>query len=428
MNKKNEKAVKQYLQRYAEPEIDLVADWPSHHQYQHVVLLPAYKESVNFLENMLRAKWFHNGVLTILVINQPATANDATPQQTLYDFAVNHSQLLWQAGNLTLLAPQQSISTAPDPHAKPRAKTSGHLLLVNRFEHPIPVKQGVGLARKIAADLALALIKRSAIATQWICSTDADAMLPDDYFTALTDVAPSTVAACYGFKHIAALDEGSEDNDPEITAATLIYERAMRYYVAGLHYAGSPYAHFTIGSILAVTASAYASVRGFPKRAAGEDFYLLNKLVKLGDIARLTTTIELQARLSDRVPFGTGVSAAKIMQLSNTDQTFDYYHPQIFEELRNVLEHFDQLWSNRAAIDQWLEALAPHSAQALLALGLQEIVGKLQQQCRNQQQFNRQLTGWFDGLKTLQFVHLLRDLIYPNLPLEQAIQQANFIR
>ena len=45
---------------------------------------------------------------------------------------------------------------------------------------------------------------------------------------------------------------------------------------------------------------------GFPRRNATEDFYILNKLAKVGSIARLAgTPVILEGRLSDRVPIGT---------------------------------------------------------------------------------------------------------------------------
>ena len=76
-----------------------------------------------------------------------------------------------------------------------------------------------------------------------------------------------------------------------------LYEYSLRYYVAGLTYAQSPYAFHTIGSTMAVNAEHYASVRGFPRREAGEDFYLLNKLAKVGSVHTLE---ENNAMRSDR--------------------------------------------------------------------------------------------------------------------------------
>ena len=110
-------------------------------------------------------------------------------------------------------------------------------------------------------------------------STDADSHLPDNYFSSHPQD-PKISVIIYTFKH--------ENLGNDIGHATLLYETALRYYVAGLSWAGSPYAFYSIGSILAFNVKHYCQARGFPKRAAGEDFYLLNKLAKLGSIYHQT--------------------------------------------------------------------------------------------------------------------------------------------
>ncbi|MEZ5449944.1 MAG: hypothetical protein R3E89_13545 [Thiolinea sp.] len=205
--------------------------------------------------------------------------------------------------------------------------------------------------------------------------------------------------------------------------ATAQYEQALRYYVAGLQYAGSPYAYHSIGSTLLFRASAYAQVRGFPKRAAGEDFHLLNKLAKLGHVVSLTATpIQLQARISDRVPFGTGMSTARIMNLNQHGEAFCYYHPQSFAVLRQVLTHFGCLWAQRNQFGDWLAALLAVAQSALQRAGLPDFVTAQARQCRTQAQFDAQVMRWFDALKTLQFIHRLRDLAYPDVPLQDSLQ------
>ncbi len=395
------KAVRQYLQHYAEPESHDTENWSQQGKssYQHVVVIPAYQEDESFIHRALQAGWFRQRVLLIVVINQPDTITDTAAQQQLFRQILDYGIVIWQRNNLTLLNPGDNAQ-----------RVGSHILLVDRFTTPILARQGVGLARKIGADLALALIANGTIHSKWICSTDADAILPNDYFSVLATLDPQWTAACYNFKHVA----GSS----AIRQATKIYEQAMRYYVAGLQQAGSPYAHFTIGSILAFKATAYAGVRGFPRRAAGEDFYLLNKLVKTGTVGQITsTTVQLQARLSERVPFGTGMSAANIMQLTARGKPFCYYHPQTFVALKQVLEHFSSLWEVRHNPESWLKQLPTESAILLLKAGLITFVEK-QQQYRSKQQFDRQLMNWFDGLKTLQFIHGLRDSVYPDVPLE----------
>lgn len=398
------KAVSQYLQRHAEAETGLLADWPDERHYRRVAVIPAYQESGEFIQRALQADWFRADVLLIVVINQPDTQTDSRPQQQLFRQASSSGVIAWQRQHLRLIA-------TPAPN--------GDMLLVDRFTHPIPARQGVGLARKVGADLALALIAAKVITSEWICSSDADARLPDNYFAALPDHQDAAVAACYAFTH--------EGGAKEVAEATRIYEQSLHYYVAGLQYAGSSYGFFTIGSTLAFRATAYAQVRGFPPRAAGEDFYLLNKLAKLGRIAFIPqATIRLQARVSARVPFGTGASTARIMQLLQRGEAFRYYHPQTFTELRDVLTHCQQLWEHRAELQRWWTQLPATSAAALQQLGLASFLGKQLPQCRSKTQFETQLQRWFDGLKTLRFIHLLRDACYPDMPLEAAIRQAPF--
>ena len=393
------KAVTQYLQRYAEPETITIDHWPDDYKYyQHVVVIPAYQESNEFLQQALQSDWFQQNVLLILVVNQPDTQMDTVPQQRLFEDALSCGEVVWQQENLALVV--GDLNSAQH----------GAILLINRFNTPLPAKYGVGLARKIGTDIALALITKGIIRSEWICSTDADATLPDDYFSVLQTLAPDWVAACYAFEHVGG--------EAEVLEATLVYQQAMHYYVNGLKQAGSPYAHFTIGSTLAFKATAYANVRGFPKRASGEDFYLLNKLINTGAVGRIEqTTVQLQARLSERVPFGTGMSTANIMQLTAQGKPFCYYHPQTFIALGQVLQHFDKLWGSLDNLPAWLSGLPGNSGELLLQAGFTEFITKQQKQRTAKKQFDKQLMGWFDGLKTLQFIHGLRDTIYPDVPL-----------
>ena len=135
---------------------------------------------------------------------------------------------------------------------------------------------------------------------------------------------------------------------------TQLYEYSLRYYVAGLSYAGSPYAFHTIGSTLAVNAVHYARVRGFPRRQAGEDFYLLNKLAKVGSVRQLSAEtdcepIDIAARRSDRVPFGTGAAVGKLMELENPATEFLLYHPAVFGLLRGWLGSLPAFWQERSS-------------------------------------------------------------------------------
>ncbi|WP_426370195.1 hypothetical protein [Pseudocolwellia sp. HL-MZ7] len=374
--------------------------------FDHVVVIPAYKESTDFIERILSSALIEQNVLFIVVINQPDNDLDQYPQQTLAKF-IKHS-------GTSVLTHQgiELIST----------NKSSHFLIIDAFTQPLPVDHGVGLARKIGSDLALLLTSKNIIQSDWIHSTDADAHLPDDYFCATklldkTSHAKNISAVSYNFTHVS--------DDVDIHAANSLYETALRYYVNGLTFAGSSYDFFTIGSVIAFKAKDYAMVRGFPKRSAGEDFYLLNKLAKLGQVEFLKNTIvKIDARTSDRVPFGTGPSVANIMQLKINNQPYCYYHPQVFEELKVCLSHFNSLWGNRVTFDTWLSALSNESQQALLEAKLDSFVTK--QKNNNQIQFNKQLNVWFDAFKTLKFIHSLREQKYADIPLQQGLELAKF--
>ena len=104
----------------------------------------------------------------------------------------------------------------------------------------------------------------------------------------------------------------------------------------GLRHAGSPYAYHSIGSCIAVVPRHYAAVRGVPKLRAGEDFYLLNKLAKVGRIQNARSSpITIKARKSLRVPFGTGRATDEIEQNINR---YHIYSPRIFDLIKTWLD------------------------------------------------------------------------------------------
>ena len=112
------------------------------------------------------------------------------------------------------------------------------------------------------------------------------------------------------------------------------------------------------------------------------------------------------------------------MQLTEQGQDYQYYHPNIFIELKACLTAFDSLWHYREQPENWLFLLPEKSQQALIDIGLLTFICK--QKVAKEAQFNKQLTVWFDSFKTLKFIHALRDLGLENIALEQAIADAPF--
>jgi hypothetical protein len=407
------KAFSQYFSHYAESEVDVLIEHqqllPDDFSVEHVLVIPAYQETHAFIERFLASKLSNSPVLMVVVINEPRKETlecgetlDKSPQQELHQYSLSRGDIYWQYANLTLVKVKHN---------------KAWLLVVDRFTHAIDKEQGVGLARKIGADLSAYLISINRVKQPWICSSDADAYLPDNYFNVLQYQSNKTVVCCFNFHH-------SSDNE-NIHQANLLYETALRYYVAGLQYANSPYAFFTIGSILVFKAEAYVQVRGFPKRSAGEDFYLLNKLAKLGEVEFIAdVTVKLEARTSQRVPFGTGPAVQKIIDLQESHQEYCYYNPEVFVLLKSTLFSFSTLWQYRDDLTTWFQHLPVQISLALTDIDFEVFVNK--QKNNSEKQFDKQLVVWFDAFKTLKFIHSLRANNYQDIPLAQALSKAPF--
>ena len=157
--------------------------------------------------------------------------------------------------------------------------------------------------------------------------------LPNDYFDQTAALDPEgTGAAIYAFEH-------RFDPAPAVAQAARLYEISLRYNVLGLAWAGSPYAYQSMGSCVVISGNSYAAVRGFPRKNAAEDFYVLNKLAKVGSIFRLTgSPILLEGRPSDRVPFGTGRAIRDLVSKKRGLANFRLFHPLVFAHLAGWLD------------------------------------------------------------------------------------------
>lgn len=332
-----------YLGRYAEPEAMHARSLSR--TYRHVLSIPAFDEPDDFLQRLLPRG--AADLLIILVANVPdqVRREDAALART--------RRLLDLAGELD------------------RARNVD-ITLADRVNTPVPKREGVGLARKIGADIALRHIVDRRIEVPVIFSSDADAALPPGYFEAAVGEAAGWV---YPFVHTSP--------DRDLARRGLMYELSLRYYVNRLEYAGSPYAFHTVGSCLAVDARSYAKVRGFPRRNAAEDFYLLNKLAKVGWIRRLKQpVIEIEARASTRVPFGTGPALARVPR---DPAAMTGYASATFEALR-----------------MFHESVAAGTTPSQPVPGLLEAIGY------QTKRDDRAIHTWFDAFRTLKFVHAAR--------------------
>jgi hypothetical protein len=307
------------------------------------------------------------------------------------------------------------------------------LLVIDRASpgRCFPSGQGVGLARRVGVDVALALQQLDGVRSPWLASTDADARLPVGYFQSFTAVATHApdgtrrVALTMPFVH-------TPSGDAAVDHATLLYELSLRYYTLGLAAAGSPYAYESLGSSIVVDAAAYAEVRGFPRRQAAEDFYLLDKLAKVGTIHRpATEPTELRSRPSDRVPFGTG---ARVREIVREGGELSTYHPDVFRLLGLTLAALRGAAIARNDGQLLSELHASLSANqvgavssALDELGAFEALRDVLGASPDARVRERRLLTWFDALRTLRFIHLVEAPAgLPRLPVQSALAAAPF--
>jgi hypothetical protein len=408
--------VEKYLHEYAEPGTVAVRDIPPGEPWGQVVVIPVCNESTEILRSLPPGL---GRSLMIVVINEAGGApGDASSANRMFASEIrSRFTMCWQSTEGSGLSLFRDSDSPRD------------VLLVDRFSEglKLPVRGGVGQARKTGADYAAFLVQGQRISSPWIHCSDADVRLPPGYFNCSNSIsrtdARQTAALLYPFRHrILSTEDMSEEIQQRILQITRLYEYSLRYYVAGLAYAGSPYAFHTIGSTIAVNAFHYAKVRGFPRRQAGEDFYLLNKLAKVGAVRQLNSDsdcdpIDIFARLSDRVPFGTGAAVGKIMEMEEPAREFLFYHPSVFGLLRDWLGSLPAFWRSHSCDLTTIPGLSDHAAlvDGLEAMGAAKALRHALKQSSDAAQFERQMHTWFDAFRTLKLIHYLREHYLPSI-------------
>lgn len=409
------RAVSQYFLNYATEESRVLPlSYFANRMFDHSCVIPLRKENWSDILRLLQQmeSLARNSALSLFFV---LVVNDTTEstQFSDYSFYLEHLKLHAQQISSNLFLESRSKEL--------------HLLWVERFDKtPFNQKQGVGLARKIGCDIATRLSAAGLIRNPWIRTTDADATLPENYFCNFPNLNGSAVH--FSFSHDTSSFEGKE--------ALTLYEIFLRYYYLGLVWSGSPFAHPSIGSCLAINEEAYVAVRGFPDRTAGEDFHLLNKLRKQAPVHYISDpVISLKGRFSERVPFGTGRATRDIHHLIEKGVPYTLYHPKTFAILKQFLSRV------KAILDQ------PEGSFRLFLQGQLEILAKAHTGLREvftefnvftlleSSYFGRKHSSQrldhfhslFDGLKTLRFIRALGRSCNPDVPWQQALLEAPFL-
>lgn len=247
-------------------------------------------------------------------------------------------------------------------------------------------RKGVGWARKILFDT----IGAHCDDDELIVSLDADTTFADDYFSLLIDVFnrhPAHVAMAVPYYH--PLTGGVHDR------SMLRYEIYMRHYMLNLLAHNNPYAFTALGSAMVFPWWSYRRAGGISPLQGGEDFYLMQKFVKTGNVLRSCNEfVKPQGRLSQRVPFGTGPTIAK--GIDNMAVSYPLYPAEAFQAVADTYSLFSQLYD--------VDVETPMSLFLRSQLKTDDLWGPLRKNFKTNALFVHACQERVDGLRILQYL------------------------
>lgn len=277
---------------------------------------------------------------------------------------------------------------------------------------------GAGLARKTGMDEAVrrfaAIDKEDGI----IVSLDADSLVDKNYMVEIErhfENSKKQVGATIQFKH-----RIEEITDERHRRGMQLYEKYLNYYKSGMAFTGFPNSIYTVGSAFAVRVSAYVKQGGMNRKQAGEDFYFLHKLAQLGQIGEINNTcVYPSARISSRVPFGTGPVLQKWMQGDETLQ--QTYHFQSFMDLKMLFDLLPELFEIQDdEIKSCLRRLPESVATFLEEDDFEKSLMEIRSNAARFESFEKRFYSYFNAFKILKFLNFSHPRFYAFQNLEEA--------
>ena len=259
----------------------------------------------------------------------------------------------------------------------------------------LPLKNaGVGLSRKIGADLALNYCKESSV----ICYTDADVKLSKDYLETIMDYYKKHDCGCaiVGFKH-------QKNSEPKIQKSIQEYERFLLKTAKDLKDSGSPYGYVSLGSCMTCTSSGYIAAGGMNRMKATEDFYFLQELTKHFECMNIIdkNLVYPSSRISSRVYLGTGYRMKQSSEGFSINEL--YFSEDSFKNLKEFLQiikksykiNLEQLLRKTKKINRLNDFLNQQEINKVWDSLIENV---------DEKKFIAQFHRWFDGLKTIKFL------------------------
>ena len=217
-------------------------------------------------------------------------------------------------------------------------------------ENAFTEKQGVGWARKIAMDYALAN------GAKVLACLDADTFVEENYILQLKYFLENNLdCATMNFIH-KRIENFSDDNNEnknsiQLNSAIQLYEDYIKNHSKKLAECGTPFCYSALGCVIVCSDKMYCECGGMKNKLAGEDFYFIQEMIKnvisknpkkiLNPIEVLQTTVMPATRFSDRVLFGTGKALEEIVEGNFSKAKL--FKDSEYLEIKNFINLFNDL-------------------------------------------------------------------------------------
>lgn len=273
----------------------------------------------------------------------------------------------------------------------------GNVTIIDRSSHGkgwSGKRNGVGWARKEL----FARIMGEHDNSELVVSLDADTDFDNDYLEAVLHTMNRYPDHCaFSVPYFHPLSDDEATNCP-----MLRYECYMRHYLIQLLRIHNPYAFTALGSAIVFPIWAYKRVGGITPLQGGEDFYLLQKFAKTGQLLNnfcppysdRLMTVRPQGRISHRVPFGTGPAIAK--GISGMEETYPFFSSAGFQAIQETYRLFHDLYGH--------EIETPMSSFLRQQLATNQLWEPLRKNFKSQELFVHACTERVDGLRIIQFL------------------------
>lgn len=288
---------------------------------------------------------------------------------------------------------------------------------------PLALKKkwaGAGVARKKGMDEAVRRFNYLQKPDGIIVSLDADTLVQRNYLKEIENhflINRKDAGATISFEH-------QKHNLPQKHLQGIeYYEKYLEYYKKALEFTGYPYPMFTVGSAFAVTAIAYVKRGGMNRRQAGEDFYFLQGLVQIGNVGEITETkVFPSARISDRVPFGTGPMLKKWM--NDEEDLSVSYNLNAFEDLKMFFDQKDRFFNiSQKNFLKKINDLNESMKGFIKENNFWTEMEDLNKNCSNIKTFRNRFFQKFTAFKVLKFLNYAHENFYEKANLKEQLKQ-----